>query len=210
MVMSPETHLLTSWIVAAKTTRSLRDCRLVTLAGFVPDADGLGLIVDLLTGRTMLYHQYHHMLLHGAFGALLTATLFSLFAKDRWRVFLLSLFVFHLHIFCDLVGSRGPAPEDLWPIHYFGPFSRDPVWLWTGQWALDAWPNRVVGVIVLGLALWLPIRLGHSAVGVFSARADARFVAILRKWHAAIRQRLGGLSGALGFVFSPRTKWKQK
>jgi hypothetical protein len=30
--VSPETHLLASWIIAAKTTHDPRDCRLVTLA----------------------------------------------------------------------------------------------------------------------------------------------------------------------------------
>ena len=181
--------MLASWIVAAKTTNNPRDCRLVTLAGFVPDLDGLGLIVDLITGRTILYHQYHHMLFHGAFGALLVAGLFSLLARQRGRVFVLSLLVFHLHILCDLVGSRGPSPQDLWPIHYFGPFSREPMWLWTGQWALDAWPNRVIGVAVLAFALWLPIKLGHSVVGVFNRRADTRFVAILRRWHMQLSVR---------------------
>ncbi len=38
--MSPETHLLASWIIAAKATDNPRDCRLVTLAGILPDADG--------------------------------------------------------------------------------------------------------------------------------------------------------------------------
>jgi len=38
--MSPETHLLASWIVAAKTTDNPRDCRLVTLAGILPNGDG--------------------------------------------------------------------------------------------------------------------------------------------------------------------------
>jgi hypothetical protein len=187
--MSPETHLLGSWLIAAKTTNNLRDCRLVTLAGFVPDLDGLGLMVDAISGRTMLYHQYHHMLFHGAFGALLVAGCFALLARDKGRVFLWCLLVFHLHILCDLVGSRGPAPEDLWPIHYFGPFNREPVWLWTGQWALDAWPNRVIGVAVLALALWLPLKLGHSVVGVFNRKADDRFIAVLRKWRHEIRGR---------------------
>src|SRR5664279_4663721 len=58
--VSPETHLLASWIIAAKTTDNPRDCRLVTLAGILPDVDGLGLIVDAVTraaghGVTNLY-----------------------------------------------------------------------------------------------------------------------------------------------------------
>ena len=76
--MSPETHLFASWLIAAKTTRNLRDCRLVTLAGILPDADGLGLVVDWITNarggvQTALYPEYHHFLLHGAFGAVLIA-----------------------------------------------------------------------------------------------------------------------------------------
>ena len=89
--MSPETHLFASWLVAAKTTRNLRDCRLVTLAGILPDADGLGLIVDWITNarggvQTTLYAEYHHFLLHGAFGAVLIAGTMAAFAQDRRRV----------------------------------------------------------------------------------------------------------------------------
>ena len=89
--MSPVTHLLASWIIAAKTTDNPRDCRLVTLAGILPDADGLGLIVDVARPMlglpaTHLYGQYHHYLLHGAFGAVLVAGLLAAFARRRWRV----------------------------------------------------------------------------------------------------------------------------
>lgn len=68
--MSPIAHLLASWVVAVKTTDNPRDCRLVTLAGILPDADGLGLIVDLANEalgrqRTFFYSNYHHLLLPG-------------------------------------------------------------------------------------------------------------------------------------------------
>ena len=52
--VSSMTHLLASWLVAVKTTNNPRDCRLATLAGLLPDADGLGLVVDVaneLVGR---------------------------------------------------------------------------------------------------------------------------------------------------------------
>src|SRR5436190_19335686 len=89
--MPPETHLFASWLIAAKTTRNLRDCRLVALAGILPDADGLGLVVDWITNarggvQTGLYPEYHHFLLHGAFGAVLIAAVMSALAQDRWRV----------------------------------------------------------------------------------------------------------------------------
>jgi len=196
--VSPETHLLASWIIAAKTTDNARDCRLVTLAGILPDIDGLGLIADIaarrLAGtRTHYYAQYHHYLLHGALGAILIAALVACFARHRWRVALLALLVFHLHLLCDFVGSRGPAPEDLWPVFYFGPFDKDPMWVWKGQWRLDGWFNRYLTVGLFLWALWLPVRLGYSVVGVFNRRADQVFVGVLRKWHDAWVQRRQGL-----------------
>ena len=192
--MSPETHLLASWIIAAKTTDNARDCRLVALAGILPDADGLGLIADAFTGwlgdkPTQFYAHYHHYLLHGALGGILIAALMACFARHRWRVALLVLLVFHLHLLCDFVGSRGPAPEDLWPIFYLGPFDKDPMWVWKGQLRLDGWFNRWLSVVLFAWALWLPLRLGYSVVGVFNRRADRVFVGILRKWHGAWVQK---------------------
>jgi hypothetical protein len=110
--MNPETHLLASWVIGAKATDNARDCRLVALAGILPDADGLGLLVDAANRafggpRTLFYEHYHHYLLHGAFGGILIAALATCFAHRKWRVALLALAVFHLHLLCDLVGSRG-------------------------------------------------------------------------------------------------------
>ena len=194
--MSPLTHLLASWVIAAKTTDNPRDCRLVTLAGILPDVDGLGLVVDLATKAlgykgTHLYWRYHHVLLHGAFGAILIAGLLACFARQRWRVGLLALVVFHLHLLCDFIGSRGPSPEDLWPILYFAPFDKNLLWVWRGQWRLDGWQNRVICISLFLSALWLAPVWGHSFVGVFNRRVDGVFVAVLRKWRKAWFSRGG-------------------
>src|SRR5258708_2343908 len=157
--MSPTTHLLASWIIAERATDNTRDCRLATLAGILPDADGLGLVADLAGpalgfAPTHFYARYHHYLLHGAFGAVLIAGLLACFARRRLRVAVVALVLFHLHLLCDLAGSRGPSPEDLWAIYYAGPFDRDPMWLWRGQWRLDGWQNKIIFVAVFGYALW--------------------------------------------------------
>jgi inner membrane protein len=196
--VSPETHLFASWIIAAKTTRNLRDCRLVALAGILPDADGLGLLVDLFTNarggvQTALYQEYHHYLMHGAFGAILTTAVLTTFARDRLRVALLALLTFHLHLLCDFVGSRGPTPQDLWPIFYLGPFSHHPLWVWQGQWRLDGWQNRYLSVALFLWALWLAAKRGDSFVGVFSRRLDLTFSRVLAKWRKAILQPKPGL-----------------
>jgi inner membrane protein len=192
--MNPETHLLASWVIAAKGTDNARDCRLVALAGILPDADGLGLLADVLTRglgwkKTLFYEHYHHFLLHGIFGAAVMTFLLTLFAQRKFRVALLSLIVIHLHLLCDFVGSRGPSPEDLWPIFYFGPFTKDVMWMWKGQWRLDAWPNRLLSTGLFLWALRLAVPRGYSFVGVFSARLDRTFVRVLRQWHDSLTVR---------------------
>jgi hypothetical protein len=187
--MSPLTHLVGSWLVAAVATDNPRDRRLVTLAGVIPDADGLGLAGDaakaLVSGQeiTFAYYQhYHHLLLHGWPAALVIAGILAACGRRRVRVALLCLLTFHLHLLCDLLGSRGPAPTDLWPICYSEPLFRHPIWFWKNQWKLDGWQSQMVFVSVFATSLWLAVRRGYSFVGVFNQRADAVFVAVLRKW----------------------------
>jgi hypothetical protein len=197
--MAPLTHLLASWFIAAKTTANARDTRLVTLAGIAPDLDGLGLVVDMAQGlvqgqgledmRFHWYQSYHHFLLHGLPGALAIAVLAMLFATQRWRVFLLTLVLVHLHFLCDLLGSRGPTPDDIWPLFYLGPFSKEPMWLWRGQWPLNAWPLQLLAWALLACALAWGVRRGDSFIAVFSRRADAIFLRVLRRWAGAILTR---------------------
>jgi inner membrane protein len=203
--MNPETHLLASWVIGAKGTNNARDCRLVALAGILPDADGVGILADFFgqavgwRGGYYYYQSYHHFLLHGAFGAVLLTGLLVLFARQKWRVAILCLLTFHLHLLCDLVGSRGPDPVDLWPLSYLGPFSRNPLWVWKGQLPLDCWPNRLLTVALFAWALWLAVPRGYSFVGVFNRRVDQVFVRVLRKWHGqlmALRERYRSGAGA--------------
>jgi inner membrane protein len=196
--VNPETHLLASWIIGAKTTDNPRDCALVALAGILPDADGLGLILDLTShlfggGKTFLYQHYHHYLLHGFLGGILISSLLTCFARRKLRVAPLAMAVFHLHVVCDLVGSRGPDPVDLWPIFYLGPFTKDPMWIWKGQLPLDCWPNRILTVFLFAWALRLAVIKGYSFVGVFSRKLDRVFVEVLCKWNDNLRARLGRL-----------------
>jgi inner membrane protein len=195
--MSPGTHFFMSWIIAAKTTDNRRDCGLVTLAGVLPDLDGLGIIPDAITRalgyrESVYYEHYHHFLLHGLFGGVLIAVLMAGFARHRWQVLLLSLLVFHLHLLCDLVGSRGPDPDDLWPIFYDGPFKKNWMWIWKGQWRLDSWFNEILSVVLLVWALRISVQQGWSFVAMFNRRWDEKFVAVLRQWSAAWKVRHAG------------------
>src|SRR5204862_463669 len=92
-VMSPVIHFLGSWMIAAASTDNSRDRKLVTLAGVIPDADGLGMVMDLanswVSGKPNSFHyyqQYHHQLVHGWPGAIFVAIILACFARHRWRV----------------------------------------------------------------------------------------------------------------------------
>lgn len=199
--MSPFAHLVGSWLVASVTTNNPRDRKLVTLAGVLPDADGLGAVADVvgswITGKecTFYYYQtYHHLLLHGWPGAICVSLLLTYFARQRWRVLLLSLLTFHLHLLCDLLGSRGPTIGDLWPICYSEPVFRHPIWFWKGQWKLDGWQNQTIFIILLATSLWLAVKRGYSFVEVVSRRLDFVFVQVLQKWYGDLFGGKGNLT----------------
>ena len=49
--MHPITHLLVGWTLANAAGLGKRDRMLVTVAGVIPDIDGLGVLADVLTER---------------------------------------------------------------------------------------------------------------------------------------------------------------
>ena len=87
---------------------------------------------------------------------------------------------FHLHLLEDLVGSRGPDGFG-WPIPYLFPFSTRWTLSWSGQWALNAWPNLALTIALISLTLWIAVRWGFSPVEMFSGTADQAVVCALRK-----------------------------
>jgi inner membrane protein len=211
--MSPITHFIGSWLVASATVNNPRDRRLVTVAAIIPDVDGLGMVADvvksLATGQEMeftYYQKFHHLWLHGWPGALVAAALLASFGKERLRVGFWCFIVFHLHLLCDLAGSRGPSPADLWPICYGEPLFRHPIWFWKGQWKLDGWQNQIVFLILFALMLWLAIRRGYSCVEVFSSRADAVFVRTLQKWKSDLQSKIGSKRKSRGLEKSLSSK----
>jgi hypothetical protein len=202
-------------MVAAKTTDNPRDCRLVALAGILPDADGLGLLIDfpnrvLGYKETFFYHQYHHWLLHGALGAILTSALLACFARHRGRVALLTLITFHLHLLCDLVGSRGPSPTDLWPIFYLGPFSTHPMWIWHGQWRLDGWQNQIItvalvfGTLTYNSTLIDEMRNVRNRIAHNNPASRVKYQLVVRRHYGAEQKHISPGTLLLTDRFAPR------
>jgi inner membrane protein len=186
--MNPITHLLVSWSCVEPLKITPRDKTIVTWLGISPDLDGLGAIVDVLgpyvgLPNLELYSQYHHQLFHGIFCAILLPAIAVIFACNRLMTFLLGFLVIHLHLLCDLVGSRGLHYEDIWPIHYLFPLNHSFKLEWSGQWPLNAWPNIVLTIILLGFMFMRTITHGQSIISLFSLRAHEAFVlAVQIRW----------------------------
>jgi hypothetical protein len=90
----------------------------------VPDVDGLGIIPELLTRNSahplLWFSQYHHCL-HNLMFALVIAAIAFVLGAQKWKTGLLALLSLHIHLFEDVLGSRGPDGYQ-WPIPYLAPF----------------------------------------------------------------------------------------
>jgi hypothetical protein len=75
-------------------------------------------------------------------------------------------------------------------LFYLGPFDKDPLWIWKGQWRLDSWQDCSVTLIALVGSILVALRVGHSVEGVFNRRADRVVVGVLRGWQSALQRRL--------------------
>lgn len=184
--MIPPAHFLISWVIADATTKTRRDRALVTLAGVIPDIDGFGYPIEnwitINWDKPLLwFNDYHHILCHNVgFAAFVTVAVACL-SKGNWKTTLLACLTFHLHLLCDVIGSRG-VDNYQWPVPYLLPFSNAWQWTWSGQWELSAWPNRAIGVGCFLLTLWLARQRGYSPLEMISSKVDHAFVSTLQSW----------------------------
>ena len=185
--MNPITHFMASWTLAEACAENRRERLWICLAGLAPDLDGLGVIVDIanqLLGRERTYYffTYHHFFFHGLFGALIVTAIARLAGVSRLKALALVFFSFHLHLLCDFVGARGPTRDDLWVIHYLGPFTYKGTYWWTHQWPLNGWQNMLVSVFLLAWITFRAVHRGASPVVLFSERTNEIVDATLRTW----------------------------
>ena len=181
--MNPITHALLGWSVACLTPLNQRERGFVTLAGVIPDFDGMGVIFDVLSRSTKnptdYWGTYHHVLGHNLTCAILVSGVVFIFSSRRWITASLALLSFHLHLLGDVLGARGPD-GDQWPIPYLLPFSDSIQWVWSGQWPLNAWPNFVITGVLLIVTFYVAWKKGISPLEFISAKANHKFVQTLR------------------------------
>ncbi len=174
-------HLLSSWLLSVTLLKQRRERVLVTLAGVAPDLDALGGAVDSIIGTTDFYGKYHHYLGHSLFSAIIVSATMTFFAKAQRRtVWFLSFLVMHLHLLCDLVGSRGPDGYQ-WPIYYLYPFNSDIKFVWSGQWELNAWQNLLFLAVLFTLCSLVIRYKSFSFLELISETFDQKAITIYRK-----------------------------
>lgn len=186
--MSPITHFLASWVVADAVLEDDRDKMLVAAAGILPDLDSLGVVCDFVSPalggpETTYYADLHHFLFHGLAGIAVLSGLLAWRAVKKQKVFWWAMIVAHFHVLCDFVGSRGPQDtiEDLWPIYYLGPFSREHGhFLWEGQWKLNGWQNVSFTVALLTWVFYAAWRYDRSPFRPLMPKVHRVFVDTLR------------------------------
>lgn len=181
--MNPITHALTGWSLAScRLSLSPRERAWVVAAALAPDLDGLGIVVEMATRNTAepLYwwSEYHHVLAHNLLFAILLAGAAWAFTR-RWIVAAFVFAAVHVHLLCDLLGSRGPDGYQ-WPIPYLWPFSGAAALVVPFQWELNAWPNVAISLLLLVHLLWLAWKRGTSPLELVSAQANATLVRTLR------------------------------
>lgn len=165
-------HLLISWLTTVEVLKDRRERVVTTLAGVAPDLDGLGIISDMITGTTNYYAEYHHYLGHSIFSATLFASIAMLFSKTQHlRVWILSFLVVHLHILCDVIGSKAPDGFH-YPIYYFSPINSDFSLIWEYQWELNSWQNQIIFVSLLGVSFFYLKRKRITFLEVISSRLN--------------------------------------
>jgi len=144
------THIGLSWIAASLGRRSAKDRWLITLAGVLPDFDGVGILWS-----EDAYVAAHRAVGHGLVFALAWLVVTVVHADRRQSAAVLGLLCFHLHLLLDLVGTGGL------PIRYFWPFS-ERGWSYAGRWTLASWPNAIVMSLTLLGVLWVGWRTSRS------------------------------------------------
>ena len=182
--MSPITHFLAGWAVANCARLDKRERAVVTLSAVICDADGLGIVAEILTRNSehplTWWSDYHHVFGHNLLFGIAVALFAAIISRQRRKTAALAFVSFHTHILGDLIGARGPDGYQ-WPLPYLWPFSKTWLLTWSGQWQLNAWPNMLITAVLMGFALCLAWARGFSPLEMISSRADRVFVEALRK-----------------------------
>ena len=171
-----------SWLSSNALDVGIRERKLITLSGIAPDIDGIGLVLDAIAryfGFTTNYWGQYHRSLHSLSFCLLVAIICYFAAREsKFKVAIASFAVFHLHLICDVIGSKGPDGYQ-WPLPYLTPFSGEVLITWPHQWELNAWPNILIGASLVVATFVFARKYRRAPFELISTKADEAFLRIV-------------------------------
>ncbi|OGK06378.1 MAG: hypothetical protein A2W80_15385 [Candidatus Riflebacteria bacterium GWC2_50_8] len=174
------THALIGWSAGVRLSTRASDIALISVASIVPDIDAFGAIIDIINGGEAFYFStFHHKFGHCLLFCLLLLPVIYRLSHKNLRLTAWFAGVFHLHLFCDIVGARGPDGY-AWPIYYLWPFSEDGV-AWSVQWHVNAWPNILLTCLLIFDFLKQAALVGFTPLRLVSREADNVLVNTLQK-----------------------------
>jgi len=180
ITMNIITHALLGWSAGTRLSRQGKDVALIAVASMLPDVDGLGAVIDIINGGAAHYFtEFHHKFGHSILFCLLLMPIVYWLSRKNIRLTAWFVGIFHLHLFCDIIGARGPDGYQ-WPIYYLWPFS-DIGFSWFGQWYINAWPNILLTILLIFDFLRRSARLGFTPLFLVSRGADSVLVDTLQK-----------------------------
>lgn len=170
--MTPITHGLIGWISSTPLSER-KDRALVTIAGLIPDLDGMGALIDI-----EYYSKYHHVFGHNILFGILAAGSSIIISKNKKLTPLLVFLSFNLHILGDLLGSgAGWGIPYFWPVNKFVYEFSPPF-----QWELDSWQNLVATIICIILIIRIAVKKKRTIVELISLKTDKKIVDVFNKW----------------------------
>lgn len=170
--MTPITHGFISWI-AATPLKHRKDRILVTIAGLVPDIDGVGAIISV-----DYYAKFHHILAHNIFFGIIISIMTLLISGQKKLTVFLALLSFHLHLICDLFGSgAGWGVQYFWPINNINFEFKAPF-----QWELDSLQNLVITAVSIAIMIFISLKKNRTILEVINLKLDMTVVSVFKKW----------------------------
>ena len=178
--MVPQQHLIVSWVLSNLNYNNRRDRVVTTIAGVIPDVDGLGLVVDKVIGDGFgtYYFQFHHIVAHNVIGLFAIATAAYFICSRKVLPAVVAAVAYYVRLFLDLAGSG--APDDIWPVYFFWPFSyREFSVGW--QWPLNGWQNITITAAFMAIMVWIIVKYKRSVFEIFSAKFDRYWIGIAER-----------------------------
>src|ERR1700677_3708675 len=170
--MQIPTHIMSGWCAANVIPNLTPKQRLFCMiAASIPDLDGL----SILAGQQSYWH-WHHRVCHNLPFGLLSCLILTLLSGKTFKIFILYLAIFHLHLDMDIFGS-GPG----WGIFYLWPFSN---WMFDNNhlsWDFYSWQNITIAAVFLAWTIAIAIRKRRTPLEYLMPDLDRQLVAFFRK-----------------------------